>query len=156
MFISNRFSAGLEILAGTALLVTMVLTGCDIVGRALGHPIPGTYEIISFAGGLVIGLAIPVTSKVRGHIIVDIVTERVSPRARFVLRVITRWMGIPLFLLMGYSIIRLANYFRVSGEVTPVLSFPFYPAAYAMGAAFFLECLVLAADTMRNGGDAHE
>jgi hypothetical protein len=32
---------------------------------------------------------------------------------------------------------------KVSGEVTAVLAFPFYYAAYAIGGAFFIQTLVL-------------
>ena len=60
-------------------MLVMLLTGSDIVGRALRMPIPGTYELVSFAGGLVIGLAVPVTSRGKGHVIVDILLERFRP-----------------------------------------------------------------------------
>jgi TRAP-type C4-dicarboxylate transport system permease small subunit len=154
--VSNLFSTGMEIIAGVALVAVMLLTGCDIVGRAFGHPIPGTYEIVSFAGGLVIGMAMPVTSRARAHVIVDLVTAHVSERAGSVLHVITRVMGIALFLLMGYAIIKMAGQLRASGEVTPVLSLPFYLVAYAIAGACFIESLILTGDITRGGGGAHE
>jgi TRAP-type C4-dicarboxylate transport system permease small subunit len=144
--LSYEPSKWLEVIAGTALLLVMLLTGCDIVGRAFGMPIFGTFELVSFAGGLVIGLAVPATSRVKGHVIVDLLLEKVSARTGFVLKVITRLMGIAVFLLMSYALIRMGNNIRASGEVTSVLRLPFYPVAYAMGGAFFVECLVLVAD----------
>lgn len=156
MNVSNRLSTFLEVVAGIALITLMILTGCDIVGRAFGRPIPGTYEIVSFAGGIVIGLAMPVTSRVRGHVMMDIVTSHLSARALTVLHTVTRLMVIALFLLLSYAIVKMGMNLRASGEVTPVLSLPFYFIAYAFAGACLVNCLILISDIMKGGGALHE
>jgi TRAP-type C4-dicarboxylate transport system permease small subunit len=156
MGISDRISTWTEVLAGVVLVLIMVVTGCDIVGRIFGSPIPGTYEMVSFAGGLVIGLALPVTSRERVHVIVDIVTSRVSFRAGAILHVITRLMVIALFLLLGYATMRMGIDFRAYGQMTPVLGFPYYPVAYIISGACFIESLVLVADLIKGGDVRHE
>jgi TRAP-type C4-dicarboxylate transport system permease small subunit len=152
----NIAIAILAIIAGAALVGTLILTGCDIIGRTFGHPVPGTYEVVSFASVLVLGLAIPLTSRLKGHVYMDVVIDKVPPLAKRILKVITRLMGAALFLLMGYSIFKVGNSFRTGGEVTPVLSLPFYPIAYALGVAFFVECLFLAVDAIESGGKTNE
>lgn len=154
--ITNRISTWLEVVAGVAIVLVMVLTGCDIIGRAFGRPIPGTYEIVSFAGGLVIGLALPVTSRVRGHVMVDLITARVSSRTAGVLHAITRLMGIALFLLLGYAIARMGVQLKEAGEVTPVLSLPFHLVAYLIAGACFVESLILVGEIAKGGGETHE
>jgi TRAP-type C4-dicarboxylate transport system permease small subunit len=156
MGISDRISTWTEVFAGVVLVLIMVVTGCDIVGRIFGSPIPGTYEMVSFAGGLVIGLALPVTSRERVHVIVDIVTSRVSFRAGAILHVITRLMVIALFLLLGYATMRMGIDFRAYGQMTPVLGFPYYPVAYIISGACFIESLVLVADLIKGGDVRHE
>jgi TRAP-type C4-dicarboxylate transport system permease small subunit len=156
MGISDRISTWMEVFAGIVLVLIMVITGCDIVGRIFGCPIPGTYEMISFAGGLVIGLALPVTSRERAHVVVDIVTSRVSSRGRTLLHVMTRLMVIALFLVLGYAFFRMGVDFRTHGQVTPVLGFPYYPVAYIISGACFIESLVLVVDCMRGGNIRHE
>jgi len=156
MDLSNFLSAGLEIISGTALMLIMLLTGADIVGRALSYPIPGTYEIVSFSGALVIGLAIPVTSRVRANVCVDIVYERVSKTARTVLHIMTRLMVMVLFVLLGFAIVSLGFDLRDSGEYTPMLKLPFYPVAWAMATACFIELVILVGDMLRGEGDKHE
>ena len=64
-------SSALTAVAGVALVLLMLLTIADVVLRLLGRPIPGTYELVALAGALAIGLAIPLTSWMRGHIYVD-------------------------------------------------------------------------------------
>jgi TRAP-type C4-dicarboxylate transport system permease small subunit len=154
--ISDWLSNWFEIIAGTVLVFVMLLTGADIVGRFFGVPIPGTYEIVSFAGGLIIGLAVPVTSRAKGHVIMDILTERVSLRTRHILSFMTRLAGAALFLFMSYRLLLMGMDIRVSGEVTGVLHIPFYPVAYAMSGAFFVEALTLVAEIGKIGGSGNE
>jgi TRAP-type C4-dicarboxylate transport system permease small subunit len=155
-FVSDLLSTWLEVIAGVALVALMLLTGCDIVGRTMGHPIPGTYEIVSFAGGLVIGLAMPVTSRVRAHVMMDILVANVSARAAVVFHFVTRIMGIALFLLLGYASIKMGFNLRDSGEVTPTLSLPFYMVTFAIAGACFIECVILANDMVEKGGEGND
>lgn len=154
--ISGRLSTWCEIISGAVLIVAMVLTGCDIVGRIFNHPIPGTYEVVSFSGGIVLGLAMPSTSFARGHVIVDLVTSHVSKKIAAVLHLITRIMVIVLFLLLCYTSIKMGNSLRSAGELTPVLQLPFYFVAYGIAGASIIECLILVSDMARGGGEVHE
>jgi TRAP-type C4-dicarboxylate transport system permease small subunit len=154
--LSNKTSIWLGIVAGLSLVMVMLLTAGDIIGRAFRMPIPGTYEIVSFAGGLVVGLAVPLTTKAKAHVLMDILILRVSGRNRFVLMITTRILSSALFLFMSYSLVRMALNIRTSGEVTPVLHLPFYPVAFAMAVAFFVEAVLLFAEMFEAGGTAHE
>jgi TRAP-type C4-dicarboxylate transport system permease small subunit len=88
----------------------------------------------------------PATSRVKGHVVVDFLLEKASARTRFVIMLVTRLMGVAFFLLTSYALVRMGMYIKASGEVTSVLRLPFYPVAYAMGGAFFVECFILLAD----------
>lgn len=143
---------GLEFVAGVVLIAMMMLTGADIVGRMLGRPIPGTYEIVSFAGGLVVGLAMPITAWARGHVVVDLVTSNAPRPLAQLLHWTTRAMSIALFALLGYALVRMGLDLRDSGETTPVLGLAFYPVAWALAGAFFVSCLILVHDALDPGG----
>jgi len=43
-----------------------------------------------------------------------------------------------------------------SGEVTQILRLPFYPVAYAVGVACFIECLVMVSDIVKLAGGDYE
>jgi TRAP-type C4-dicarboxylate transport system permease small subunit len=144
--LSGRLSAWMETLAGIALIGVMLLIGVDIVGRIFGFPIPGAYEIVSFAGGLVIGLAVPATSQAKGHVSTDLLLARLSQKPRRVLNIMTRLMGIAIFLIAGCSMIMMGVRLKEAGEVTAVLALPFYHVVYTMGGAFFVQCFVLVSD----------
>lgn len=152
--IVHRSANWLEIIAGIALVTVMLLSGADVVGRSFGRPVPGAYEIISFAGGLVLGLAIPASVVGKVHVIVDLVTARLSPGPRRVLHVVSRFMGAGLLCATGYALIMMGNKLRTTGEITPVLQLPFYPVAYAMGLAFFVTALILVLSSL-DSGESH-
>jgi TRAP-type C4-dicarboxylate transport system permease small subunit len=141
--IADRLSGWMELIAGTALTGVMLLIGCDIVGRIFGHPVPGTYEIVSLAGGLIIGMALPATSRAGGHVSTDILLNRLSEKTQTLFTICTRLIGMGIFLLAGSGMVLMGLRLKASGEVTAVLSFPFYYATFAIGGAFLVQALVL-------------
>jgi TRAP-type C4-dicarboxylate transport system permease small subunit len=150
--IVHGFSNWLEIVAGVALVIVMFLSGADVVGRAFGKPIPGAYEVISFAGGFVLGLAIPASAIGKVHVIVDLVVKNFAGAPRLVLHFVTRLMGAGLLSAAGYALIMMGSKLRSTGEFTPVLQLPFYPVAFAMGFAFLVTALILLLESVRGGG----
>ena len=150
--IVHKLSGWLEIVAGAALVIVMLLSGADVVGRTFGRPIPGAYEIISFAGGLVLGFAIPASAIGKVHVIVDLVIAKLTSGPKAVLHFISRLMGAGLLCAAGYALIMMGSKLRATGEVTPVLQLPFYPIAYAMGLAFLVTALILLLESISKGG----
>ena len=68
----------LNIIAGISVTGMMLLTVADVLLRAVGHPIIGTYEIVALSLALVIGFGIPQVSLDRGHVFMDLLLERLS------------------------------------------------------------------------------
>jgi TRAP-type C4-dicarboxylate transport system permease small subunit len=141
--ISGQLGTWMETVAGTGLVGVMLLTGADIVGRIFGFPVAGTYEIVSLAGGLIIGLALPATSRAGGHVSTDVLLGRIPEKAKLCLTVATRLIGIMVFLLAGYGMIMMGVRLKASGEVTAALALPFYYITYAIGGAFLVQALTL-------------
>jgi TRAP-type C4-dicarboxylate transport system permease small subunit len=140
---TDRVSAWMEIIAGTALIVVMALIGADIVGRFFGFPVPGTYEIVTLAGGLIIGMALPATSRSKGHVSADLLSAKFPEKSRRILNLATRLIGIATFLVAGCGMLWMGFRLKASGEVTAVLSLPFYYVVYAVGVAFLIQPWIL-------------
>lgn len=132
----------LNYIGGTALTFMMLLTVADVIGRAFGHPLVGTYEIVGLSLALVVGITIPKVSFDRGHVNVDVLLERVPKGNKDMLNTFTRLVCFFLFVGIGYNLFSVANEFRTSGEVSPTIQLPAYPLAYAVGFCCFIECLV--------------
>lgn len=134
--------------AGTALIAIMLLTTCDVVLRYLGHPILGSYDMVSFGAAFVIGFALPRTSWEKMHIAVDILVEK-FPHRRFIVDIITRAMAFTLFVLIGWNLVKLGAGFSETGEETLTLGIPLFPIAYALGFCAFIQCFALIGEVVR-------
>ncbi len=133
----------MHVIAGVSLVCLMVLTLVDVVLRAFGTPIPGTYELVGYAGGLAIGLAIPVTSWRRAHVYVDTFLVLAPRRVRMAVHIGTRLVGVALFGLLAWNLVRFGLDLRASGEVSPTLEVRYYPVAFGLAAACVLQAVVL-------------
>ncbi len=144
-----RLSKWANTLAGITLTVLMLITVTDVILRSLGRPIVGIFELVAFLGAIVIGFCLPFTSWVRGHIYVDFFVMKLPPKGRSAIHIATRGMGVGLFLLIGWNLIKMGVDLSRSGEVSPTLQLPFYSVVYGIGATCWLECLVLFCDIVK-------
>lgn len=146
----------LDAIGGAALTFMMLLTVADVLMRALGRPLVGTFEIVALSLALVIGFTIPKVSFDRGHIRMDIVIEKVSKRKRDLLNIFTRLVCIGLFIIITYNLFSVANELRASGEVSPTIKLPAYPFAYGVAVCCFIECFVFILDIVKIGTGEYE
>ncbi len=144
----------LDVFAGVAITFIMFLTVADVILRSFRRPITGTYEMVAFSGAIVIGFAVPLTTFMKGHVLVDFFVLRFPMGVRNVVNIITRLMGTGLFYLLGVNLMKMGTDFYKSGEVSLTLQLPFYPVAYGLGICAFIQCLVLIAQILQViGGD---
>jgi TRAP-type C4-dicarboxylate transport system permease small subunit len=160
--IVHKASLSAQVIAGLTLAFMMLVTLSDVILRAFGKPILGAYEIISFSGGIVIGLAIPYTSWMKGHIYVDVLVDR-RPRRKGdpigwkdIVNIITRCVGIALFFFIGWSFFGYAGSLYASKEVSQTLRIPFYPVAYGLGVSCYIQSLLLGCDILKIVGGENE
>ena len=130
-------------IAGIALTCMMFLTVADVVLRTVKTPIVGTYELVGLLGAVVIGFAIPQTSRVQGHVIMDFLTSRLPVGLQKVLQVLTRLLAIATFFIMAWNLWVMGSDFRATGETTLTLQLPLYPVAFGIAVCCFIECFVL-------------
>ena len=143
-----RLAKGLEVIAGGSLLFIMILTTCDVIGRAFRSPIIGTYEVVSFGAGVLVGFSLPVTTFEKGHVYVDFLYQKLPIHLRRVLHIITNVMGIALFVGAGYTLFKLGSDLKAAGEVSSTLQLPYYAIAYGIGFACCTVCLILISEVV--------
>lgn len=145
----EKISKLLNVIAGISLTFLMLLTITDVILRMFKRPIVGTYELVGFAGAVVIGFSMPLTSFVRQHIFVDFLILKFSQKVRNIFNIATRCLVIALFLLIGWNMFKYAWDLQKSGEVSLTLQMPFYPVAYGVGVCLFILCLVFVCDIIK-------
>lgn len=139
-----RWIAGaMHAVAGVSIVFLMLITLLDVILRAFGKPIFGTYELVGYAGGLAVGLAVPITSWSRGHVYVDTFLLGLPRAGRAIVNILTRLVGAALFAILAWNLVRLGLDLRASGEVSPTLAIRYYPVVFGIAGACVVQALVL-------------
>lgn len=146
----------MENIAAVVLTFMITLTTADVVLRAFGRPILGTYEIVAICGGVVIGFTAPITSWVKGHIAVDFLVNKLPEAGKNITNIATRSIGISLCLLISWHIMKIGTYFLTGGEVSNSLQLPLYPVAYGVSTCFLVLSIVLFCDILKILGGSYE
>ncbi len=143
----------LNALSAAAVMAMMLLTCADIVLRLMRWPITGTYELMGFLAALFVSFALAQTSVDKGHIAVDFLVMRLSPRTQRIVDAVNDAVCIVLFAMVTWQCVIYAAELKASGEVSMTLQLPVFPVVYGIGAGSAVLCLVLAArvvDNLRN------
>jgi len=156
LWLTEKLSRVMNWIALCALTFIMLLTVSDVVLRFFRHPIVGTFEVVGFCGAIVIGFALPLTTWQRGHIFVDILTQKMSKGAKKWLDLSTRVLCIALFAVIGWNLFSYSHKLMTSGEVSLTIQLPFYPFSYGVGVCCFLQCFVLVGDIVKIFGGTYE
>jgi TRAP-type C4-dicarboxylate transport system permease small subunit len=154
--IASTMSKWMTSIAKVVLTFMILLTVADVILRSFRRPIVGTYELVGFAGAVVMGFSIPFTSWVKGHIFVDLLILKLPQKVTKIVDVLTRCLGMGLFLILGWNLIGLGAVLHKAGEVSSTLEIPFYPLVYGLGICCFIECLVLLCDILKAFGGKYE
>ena len=145
-----------HILAGIALTAMFFITLAEVTMRSVSQSIPGTLELISLLGGAVVGLAIPRTSQMNGHVSVDFVLNKMSPRWQNITTGFTRFLAMLFFIFVAWSLLSMGLDYRAAKEVSPSMKLPLYPVFAFFGAAFLIQAFQFLLDVLKTIGGGHE
>ncbi len=140
---------GLYVVAGIVLACMIVLTLFDVILRNFGHPITGSMEFIQYGGAIVFGFSIPYGTLLGAQVIVDILTEKLDPATKRTVSIITRCIGILLFLFVAYNFFLYGMDVRHTGERTASFKIPYYPFSFALSLSFLLQSFTIFRDLLK-------
>ena len=83
------------------------------------------------------------------QVIVDIVTEKLSPGKKRIIEIITRCIGILIFLFVAYNFYVYGIDVMKTGERTASFKVPYYPFAFALSFSFLLQTLTVFCDLIK-------
>lgn len=137
----NKFLNKLLTLTGGTLLLGMILLTCgNIFIRQFYIPIPGTYELMGYAGAVVTAFALGYTQFTNGHISVDVLVNTYpKPLKRFV-SIVNHGVCSVFFFIASWFIVQKALTLKNTNEVSETLRIIYYP--FILAVAF--GCIVLA------------
>jgi len=137
-------------IGGAALVGMMLVTCVDVIFRALGRPIFGAVEIVSFMATMVLACAMPQTEREKGHVGVDLFIRKASPRTQALVDACTSLTSTILFGLVSWQMFLYANNMKSTGEVSMSLQFPSYYLVYLVAVAFGVLSMVILVEFIGN------
>jgi TRAP-type C4-dicarboxylate transport system permease small subunit len=141
--ITNALSTYFYWVSGVALGCILLITVTDVILRMFDRPITGVYDITCACAGVVVGLALPLTTWKKAHVYLDFLIDRGSVTLKKILTTLTTCCGIFLFLAFGWEFILLGIRLYKVGEVSGTISLPLYPFTLGIGVSFLINALVL-------------
>ena len=128
-------------IGGIILVSMMLITVFDVILRCIGRPMSGTYDLVALGGALVIGFSVPYTTFKKGHIVVDVLIDRLSEKGKNLFSICTRLISLGLCIMIAWHLIRLGLDYYHTHEGSQTLQLSFYPIAYGLATGFFVQCL---------------
>jgi tripartite ATP-independent transporter DctM subunit len=137
--ISRVFNA-----AAIVILVLMtLLILADIILRYLFYqPVIGSTDLLGFMAGSIVFLALAQTAFHNGHISLELLISRFSPRSQAAIKSITVILCLGVFAVITWQSVVYALELQQSGQTFPVLSVPIFPFLYIMAFGSAVLCLV--------------
>jgi len=91
------------------------------------------------------------------QVIVDLITQKLSPKNKKIIDAITRGIGIILFLFIAYNFFMYGLDVKQTGERTASFKIRYYPFCFAIALSFLFQSLTIFCDLIKtvHGGN-HE
>ncbi len=135
--------SGLAAAAGAAIVAMMLVICADVLLRAAGRPIAGSYDIVRILSVVVIVCALPYTTAVKGHVAVELLLHKLPGRGRAALDAVNRALVLVLFGLLAVYNVRYGLQLKASGELMATLPIPVYWIPWVITGASGVVVLVI-------------
>ncbi len=147
----------LLVLSGAAVLALMLLATTNVVLRIFHAPFRGTYEIVSFLGAIGVAFALASTQRVKGHIVVDVLSARYPRPVRRLVDALSAAISAVFFGIVAWQVLVWGARIMAAGEVSETLKVIYHPFIFGVAAGFAiltLTCLLDIGRAFRKDGEA--
>ena len=138
----TRIAKYINYIGMATLILCMFLVTGDVIGRYLGHPIPGALELTELSLVLIATLGFAWTMVVRGHISIDFLTRRMPERTQAALEIVTSLLMLGIWGIIARQTYLIA--FVSKKQTTDTLEISVLPFKLLVSIGAMLMCLVLA------------
>ena len=144
-----------NIFAMILIVAMMLMVTGDVAGRYLFHrPLPAVLELTEFFMAGIVYAALAYTQFIKGHISIELLVDRYSPRKRLIMETISLFIGLIFFALVVWQGGRMAWAAWQIREITftAAMPMPVYPAKFMVPIGSLLMCIRFIAQIAENMG----
>lgn len=129
--------------AGLAVAAMIIVTCVDVVGRRLGYPLEGTYDLVEILGAISIIGALPYTTACKGHVAIEFLPQKLSPRGRIVLATVVALVCIAIYAFLTWRFVLYGIDLKASNQGTVTLRWPIFWLPHWMAVCTAVTILVV-------------
>jgi TRAP-type C4-dicarboxylate transport system permease small subunit len=142
----DPFVGGMTKAAGISLFVMMVMMTAHILGRKVGHPVPGAFEASEQLMVIVFAFPMAEVGLRKNHILFELVVRALSKKVQTILGILAHAVGLILFAPLTWKAWQVAwKNFSMGEYRQGVIDFPIWPfrVALAVGLSVFVVQMVI-------------
>jgi TRAP-type C4-dicarboxylate transport system permease small subunit len=150
-------------MAGVVLVFLMLMTTFGVIGRKLGYPINGVFDLTHFTVLIMTFLGMAYCGFRGAHVSIELLYQHLGPRTRNVLNRGINLVGCVLFAVIAWRTFLQSYIVRDINESSQLLEIPYFPFYWlvAFGAGLFafvmgLRVFVPEPENLDGGGGAGE
>ncbi|MDP7060702.1 MAG: TRAP transporter small permease [Candidatus Marinimicrobia bacterium] len=145
------FDKVLGFLAALVLMLLMIITFIDVLGRYLfSAPLPGAFELTEIMMAMLIFAGLPLVSRTNQHVTVNLIVGILSPIILHFQRLITQAIMAVVLAVMAWRMWIKAEEMLEQGDETAYLLLPIAPVAFFMTLMMAVSALIVAIQFIRN------
>ncbi|MEC7888301.1 MAG: TRAP transporter small permease [SAR324 cluster bacterium] len=145
------FDKVLGFLAALVLMLLMIITFIDVLGRYLfSAPLPGAFELTEIMMAMLIFAGLPLVSRTNQHVTVNLIVGILSPIILHFQRLITQAIMAVVLAVMAWRMWIKAEEMLEQGDETAYLLLPIAPVAFFMTLMMAVSTLIVAIQFIRN------
>ena len=107
-----------------ALLVEVSVILVDVIGRAFGHPLFGSQDLVTMTMVILVFGGMTLGDRNGGHIAVDLLEPRFSPGANRAIDVVSALLGVVIFVFIAWAVWESAKLSQMLNLSTNLLRLP--------------------------------
>ena len=135
---------GLFYLGLVFLACMMFLTAADVIGRYFfNSPVLGSFEITEYLMVIVMATSLAYCGIHKGHVVIELISDRLSKRAQITLGCVTSFLSVVLFGIIAWQTFIYIGDMAASKVATTVLRVPAWPFVIVLAVGFTVFFLVL-------------
>ncbi|WP_408010138.1 TRAP transporter small permease [Pseudalkalibacillus sp. A8] len=146
--IIDRINQGSAVLAGTTLLIMILLVVFNSIKRLFSDPIAGTVELVSWLGAVTTIFSLGYAQLHKGHVFIDLLYKKFPETIQHILHTFMNLASIAFFSVAGWQIALYGINLMENGVVSPTMRISFYPIVIFCSLGFLGLLLALVKETI--------
>jgi len=136
---------GAACIAGGVLVFLMFMTTFSVIGRKLGYPINGVFDLTHFTVLIMTFLGMAYAGFLGAHVSIELLYQRLGPATRRILDRGINLVGCVIFLVIAWRTYVQSELVREINESSQLLEIPYYPFYWlaALGSLLFALVMLL-------------